>query len=97
MVLAPCRYLFVFNFHPSKSYPHYHMGLNTPGEYQCVLDTDHPDFGGYGRVDATVTHGTWDESRDGKPHSICLYAPSCSAQVSVNQTLLPNDLRARTT
>lgn len=81
LIFEAGRYLFCFNFHPSESYPYYHLGLNTPGEYRCVLDTDAREFGGHGRLEAGASHGTWDEPRDGKPHSLCVYAPACTAQV----------------
>ena len=29
-----------------------------PGEYEVVLSSDNPDFGGYGNIDETVRHFT---------------------------------------
>lgn len=49
--------VFVFNFSPTKSYDGY--GILAPaGEYHVVLDTDRPEFGGYGNVDDLVKHLT---------------------------------------
>ncbi|MBQ1751811.1 MAG: alpha amylase C-terminal domain-containing protein, partial [Paludibacteraceae bacterium] len=45
--------LFVFNFHPYNSYTDYGM-LVRPGEYEMILDTDDPAFGGFGLNDKTV-------------------------------------------
>mmetsp|Transcript_27584 Transcript_27584/g.52165 ORF Transcript_27584/g.52165 Transcript_27584/m.52165 type:complete len:263 (+) Transcript_27584:78-866(+) len=75
------RMLFCFNFHPSESYAHYNTGVLSAGEYKCCLDTDAHEFGGHNRVDPHALVGTWGEWRDGRPNSICLYLPSCSAQV----------------
>lgn len=49
--------VFVFNWHPFKSFDSYGI-LTPPGEYEVVLSTDNPDFGGYGNVDETVKHLT---------------------------------------
>lgn len=49
--------LFIFNFHPEKSFCDY--GILAPeGEYGIVLDTDDPQFGGFGLNDHTVHHFT---------------------------------------
>jgi 1,4-alpha-glucan branching enzyme len=49
--------LFVFNFHPNKSFNDY--GILTPqGEYEVVLNTDNPDFGGFGLNDDSIHHFT---------------------------------------
>jgi len=46
--------LFVFNFHPSRSYSDY--GIEVSGKYKIILDTDDVDFGGFGRVDKSMTY-----------------------------------------
>ena len=49
--------VFVFNFNPIKSFTDY--GILAPGgEYEIVMSTDDPDFGGYGNVDESVRHFT---------------------------------------
>jgi 1,4-alpha-glucan branching enzyme len=49
--------LFVFNFNPGQSFIDY--GLLVPeGKYRIVLNTDSPDFGGFGLVDESVEHFT---------------------------------------
>ncbi|MBR4109478.1 MAG: alpha amylase C-terminal domain-containing protein [Oscillospiraceae bacterium] len=42
--------IFVFNFHPEKSYEGYRMPVPTPGEYRVVMSTDDFCYGGQGRV-----------------------------------------------
>ena len=49
--------LFVFNFHPQKSYSDY--GILVPqGKYQIILDTDDKAFGGFGLNDDSIHHFT---------------------------------------
>lgn len=50
--------LFVFNFHPSKSYTDYRVGVDVAGTYQVVLSTDDSEFGGFDRIDKNVKHLT---------------------------------------
>jgi 1,4-alpha-glucan branching enzyme len=47
--------LFLFNFHPVKSYPDYPVAA-VPGEYRLVLDSDAPFFGGHGRLTPNQTY-----------------------------------------
>lgn len=49
--------VFVFNFNPVKSFTDYGV-LTEPGDYEVVLSTDNPDFGGYGNIDENVNHFT---------------------------------------
>ncbi|MCM1519897.1 MAG: alpha amylase C-terminal domain-containing protein [Lachnoclostridium sp.] len=58
-VLAFMRgdYAFVFNFNPEKAFTDY--GILAPaGEYDVVLSTDNPAFGGYGNISENVSHLT---------------------------------------
>ena len=49
--------VFVFNWNPIKSFDGYGF-LAPEGEYEVVLDTDNPKFGGFGLVDDKVHHFT---------------------------------------
>lgn len=49
--------VFVFNFSPSRSFTDYGV-LTEPGEYNVVLSSDSPCFGGYGNIDESVAHFT---------------------------------------
>ena len=51
------KLLFVFNFHPNKSFSDYGM-LVPAGEYEVVLDTDDEKFGGFGLNDDSLHHFT---------------------------------------
>lgn len=47
--------LFVYNFHPTKSFENY--GLQVPGgTYEIILSSDDPAFGGFGRIDTSITY-----------------------------------------
>ena len=76
--------VFVFNFNPTKAFTGY--GIFAPaGEYEVVLSTDNPIFGGYGNIDETVKHITQPEIAS--PNVIRenewlkVYLPPRSAQV----------------
>lgn len=46
--------LFVFNFHPDRSWSDY--GIKAKGRFQIVLDTDDERFGGFNRVDRSIIY-----------------------------------------
>ena len=48
-------YVFVFNFHPEKSFEGYHVPAQS-GEYELVLSSDDKRFGGFGRIDDALTY-----------------------------------------
>ena len=76
------EYVFVFNFHPYKSFSDY--GILAPvGEYKVVLSTDNPAFGGYGNIDEKTVHFTHHDELYA-PHGVewlKLYLPARSAMV----------------
>ena len=74
--------VFVFNFSPNKSFTDY--GFLTPkGEYEVVLDTDNPKFGGFGLNDDSVHHFTQFDPlyKKEKKEWLKLYVPARSAIV----------------
>lgn len=62
--------LFLFNFHPHKSFPDYRIGVELPGDYKVLLNSDDPKFGGFNRIDVSVTHVTSTEGAHGRKHSL---------------------------
>lgn len=74
--------LFVFNFHPFKSFNGY--GILAPtGEYEHILSSDDPTFGGYGLIDMKVKHLTRHDplfEKDNKEW-LMLYLPARTAQI----------------
>lgn len=74
--------IFVFNWSPTRSFTDYGF-LAPAGEYEVVLSSDNPEFGGFGNVDESVRHFTTPDplySPSGKGW-LKLYIPSRTAQV----------------
>lgn len=74
--------LFVFNFHPTNSFSDYRVGVETPGTYRIVLDTDSKEFGGFNRVDhektrCMTTPMEWNDRKN----FLQLYIPSRTALI----------------
>uniref|UniRef100_A0A0D9WUB2 1,4-alpha-glucan branching enzyme n=1 Tax=Leersia perrieri TaxID=77586 RepID=A0A0D9WUB2_9ORYZ len=61
--------VFVFNFHPNKTYKGYKVGCDLPGKYRVALDSDALVFGGHGRVGHHVDHFTSPEGVPGVPET----------------------------
>lgn len=62
--------VFVFNFHPEKSFPDYPIPVSEKGTYNIVLDSDSADNGGHQRIDTSLSYTT-DEN-----YKLSLYLPS---------------------
>lgn len=79
--------LFIFNFHHSNSYVDYKVGVDIPGAYQVVLNSDKEEFGGHGRVEELDSEGkpiqyfTSPESWNNRANSMLVYIPSRSALI----------------
>ena len=74
--------IFVFNWSPTQSFPGYGF-LAPAGEYEVVLDSDSPAFGGHGLIDDSVHHFTTPDplyTPSGKGW-LKLYIPARTAQV----------------
>ncbi len=69
--------LFVFNFHPYKSFEGYAIPAEN-GEYKVILSTDDTEFGGHNRVDKEYVYKT--EEINGRD-CVKLYIPSRSGFV----------------
>ncbi len=69
--------LFVFNFHPYKSFEGYAIPADS-GEYKVILSTDDSDFGGHNRIDKEYIYKA--EIINGR-ECVKLYIPSRSAFV----------------
>ena len=62
--------VFVFNFHPTKSFTDYRIGVPVSGTYRIVLDTDERRFGGYEQIDHHTDYISSEEECGGRSHSI---------------------------
>ncbi|XP_067654323.1 1,4-alpha-glucan-branching enzyme-like [Haliotis asinina] len=68
--------VFMFNFHPDKSYTDYKIGVGLPGKYKIVLDSDAEQYGGHKRLDHNTEYFTKDEPWNERPHHTYVYIPS---------------------
>ena len=65
--------VFVMNFHPEASFPHYRIPA-APGSYRIVLDTDRSKYGGFDRQADGISHHTIPDLI--QRHFLSLYLPS---------------------
>ena len=72
--------LFVFNLNPSKSLTYYGIPA-TPGKYQMVLNSDHPKYGGFDRINENILYRSKPEAAMSRNHRVYLYLPSRTALV----------------
>lgn len=63
MVFERGNLIFVFNWSGNKAITDYLFPAPRRGEYRVVLDSDAPEFGGFGRLDHTITHFTDEKQR----------------------------------
>lgn len=56
-------------------------GVEVPGTYKIILNSDAPEFGGFNRVDSTNIHQTFPEGYAGRRNHMCVYIPSRTAFV----------------
>jgi 1,4-alpha-glucan branching enzyme len=75
------RLVLVCNLHTSASYADYRFGVPEAFDYQVVLNTDEPDFGGFGSVTPEQVYPCTKEPSHGRDQSIQVYIPARSAQV----------------
>ncbi|VEN41506.1 unnamed protein product [Callosobruchus maculatus] len=71
--------LFVFNFHPTKSFTDYRIGVEEAGDYRIVLSSDDKQFGGYNRIDTSLSYLTTPEGYCGRRNYVQVYIPSRTA------------------
>lgn len=81
LVIERNRFLFVFNFHPTRSHVNYRFEAS-PETYQMVFDSDNLKYGGHGRLVPHQCHRTLSgPSEDGGPHYLSLYLPTRTVMV----------------
>ncbi|CAO1383403.1 unnamed protein product [Diamesa tonsa] len=73
--------VFVFNFHPFKSFSDYKIGVEIPGNYRIVLNSDEPDYAGFNRLDSKMQYKTFPEGYAGRRNHMVLYIPCRTAFV----------------
>jgi len=75
--------VFIFNFHPQKSFEGYFIPVSKSGNYKVVLSTDNVNFGGHDRIDESYEYVT-EQIEDGRI-GIRIYIPSRCAVVLKKQ------------
>lgn len=83
LVFERAGLLWVFNFHPTKSFTDYRVGVEEAGTYRIVIDTDSREFAGLGRNDPGTRFFTTDFAWNGRKNFTQLYLPTRSALVSI--------------
>lgn len=86
--------LFVFNFHPTKSFEGYQLGCGFDEPMRVVLDTDEGRFGGHCRLE--YGHGNsfpLMSSAHSRAHSLKMYLPARTAQVLVKESTLKGGVK----
>merc|ERR1719394_655100 len=73
--------VFIFNFHTNKSFSGYKIGVQVPGQYEIVLDSDSGEFGGHTRLDHNTKFHTFPEPWNDRAHHIFVYIPCRTAIV----------------
>eukprot|EP00834_Sanchytrium_tribonematis_P005866 NODE_386_length_8322_cov_0.935547.p8 type:complete len:113 gc:universal NODE_386_length_8322_cov_0.935547:2199-2537(+) len=78
--------LFIFNFNATKSFTDYRIGVDTPGTYKCVLNSDNKEmFLGHGRIDESCEFSTHPEEWCGRKNHVLVYIPTRTAIVLAKQ------------
>nr|XP_003469368.1 1,4-alpha-glucan-branching enzyme [Cavia porcellus] len=81
--------LFIFNFHPSKSFTDYRVGTALPGKFKIVLDSDAAAYGGHQRLDHNTDFFSNPFEHNGRHYSLLVYIPNRVALILQNVDL-PN-------
>lgn len=68
--------LFIFNLHATNSYTDYRVGVEVPGKYRVVLDSDETRFGGYGRLSGPGEYFTEPMGWNGRKNFLQVYLPT---------------------
>jgi 1,4-alpha-glucan branching enzyme len=73
--------LFIFNFHPKRSYSDYRFEA-PPGKYRMIFNSDASEYGGHDRLHPDQYHVTlFDTSKERPCHLLSLYLPNRTALV----------------
>ncbi|KAL9944404.1 hypothetical protein ACHAQF_008030 [Verticillium nonalfalfae] len=73
--------VFIFNFHPNKSFSDYRVGIETPGTYKIVLNSDSKDLGGHGRIEEGTRFFTTPMEWNGRKNWTHIYIPCRTALI----------------
>ncbi|OUM60870.1 glycoside hydrolase family 13 protein [Piromyces sp. E2] len=77
--------LWIFNFHPTKSFSDYRVGTNWGSAHYVVLNTDKKEFGGQERINESIKHFPQKLEWNGRPYFIQVYIPCRTAIVLAHE------------
>ncbi|OAL25960.1 1,4-alpha-glucan-branching enzyme [Fonsecaea multimorphosa] len=83
LVFERAGLLWIFNFHPTNSFTDYRVGVEVPGVYRIIIDTDAEEYGGHGRNAKDTRFFTTDLPWNNRKNFIQVYIPTRTALVSV--------------
>nr|XP_002126483.1 1,4-alpha-glucan-branching enzyme-like isoform X1 [Ciona intestinalis] len=83
--------IFVFNFHPTKSYKNYKIPVQNGGSYNIVLDSDEKFFGGKNRNQQQTNFNTQNGYYENCNNSTMVDMPSRSAFVMSQCNNMPRE------
>jgi 1,4-alpha-glucan branching enzyme len=79
------KLIFVFNFHPVRSYTDYCFEA-APGKYRMIFNSDAPEYGGHSRLIPDQYHLTLHDTSTGHGRNLlCLYIPNRTAIVLLQE------------
>lgn len=81
LVFEKGKSVYIFNFNPTQSFVDYRIGVELPGTYKLVLDSDSEDLGGHGRLDHNTKYFTFNEPWNNRSNSLLVYIPTRTAIV----------------
>lgn len=73
--------LFAYNFHHTKAYTDYRVGVEEAGDYSIVLSSDDKQYGGFANIDTTVKFATTAMEWNGRKNWLQVYLPPRTAIV----------------
>jgi len=68
--------VFIFNFHPTKSFADYRIGVDVAGEYTIILNSDDKKYGGFENLTSGGRYPTTHQEWDGRKNWTQVYVPS---------------------
>ncbi|KAL7948175.1 hypothetical protein V8C42DRAFT_351467 [Trichoderma barbatum] len=78
--------VFIFNFHTDRSFSDYRIGIEVPGTYKIVLNSDSKDVGGHNRVDEETRFFTTAMEWNGRKNWTHIYIPCRTALVLARES-----------
>lgn len=75
------EYIFIFNLHPTNSYPEFQLPIHEDGNFRVVLDTDEQQFGGQARISHQTIYNTNHLAAFPEFTGIVIYSPNRTAMI----------------